>query len=442
MESMLAREAKALHEGVQVYFSVSGCTAEKHIFANVCDAFPEGYQLVGSPFVADIVVVYLCALSDEEIMSTAETMALLKLVKQQNPSCKIIAGGCISEIVNIKQLYPFVDFTYGRKPAVEEILRLVKEDAAPMNRFVPLIRHGVGMVEISNGCMRNCSFCKKAYLPMEFKSKPMDLIMDEVKQTLEKGSSFIYLVCENSTEYGVDIYGERKIKLLLQEILANNPSIKGLFLAGLVVDEIDRELLDYLVNEPKILQLQVEIQSLDNSVRSAMNLKPNPKWTIKVIETLKNRSLLTNVMIGHPGETEDGFRQQLKTIRRNNLWFIQVNKFINTYGTPSFEMEQIPADVVEKRLQKTAEVVFGLRKNEARKLIEESKTDPIQAIVERISEKGIILMAIGVLVAIIVDPKKCTRELKPGEIVNVRLNELFKLAIGGYQIMMMKGEIV
>lgn len=430
-----------------VYFSSSsGCGITRQGFERILKSLGEDYVKTTNIFNADIIIQYFCILSKDCLNPVADIMAFLKQLKAYKLNCKIIVGGCAATVIDFKKIYPFIDGVFDKFEMVPKVLSMLgleeKKDIIP----VPIGERRAEIV-VSSGCNRHCSFCKKGYMPMEYQSVPMEEILRQVQYATENRVRYLALLGENLTEYGVDLYKEKKLVELLKEILKVGKFIKGITLGGIVIEEMTPELIEFIAKEPRIHTVQLEIQSLIPEVRKAMNIDSSIDKVLKVMDRLSHKAILSNIMVGHPGETQEGFKKQLELVRNHNLYFIQVNKFDNTPGTKSYEMEQIPEKLVEKRIMELARVVVQLRGEKLLKLmggdnISNGKPVPIKALVTKITSKEIEVNPLEF--AAIVKIPLYTFKTNPRifDVVQVMITGYEDVVAGGHQLMILKGEML
>ena len=325
-----------------------------------------------NPFEADVIVAPLCGLSHEMLETTAKELRLLELIHEKRPEAKIFAGGCVADAVDLTEIYPFLTGTFRRRTMTEDLrAQLLLAEAPSRKKFLPL-KAGMAVIRIADGCMRHCTFCKKAYLDMELHSKPIGEIVALAKEARRKGISYLNLLAENSTEYGIDLYGKPRLMDLLKSILEAEPGMY-MTLTGLAIDELTDELIAYLAQEKRVCMLQLELQSLTPTVREQMGLTSTERRVLSCVEQLRRKNLISNIMVGFPGETNQNFRSGLKLLVQHNLYFVTVDPYDNTPGTPSATLSQIPKPVVDARLAELWSDIVRLRYDEGDRLITASR---------------------------------------------------------------------
>ena len=429
-----------------IYFSSStGCGIPRQGFERILKSACEDYVKTTNPFNADIIVQYFCILSKDCLNTVADVMAFLKQFKNYKPECKIIVGGCAETVIDFKKIYPFIDGAFDKFEMVPQVLSMLGKEEKKNIISMP-IENRRAEILVSSGCNRHCSFCKKGYMPMEYHSVPMEEILYQVRYATENRVRYLALVGENLTEYGIDLYQKRMIVELLKEILNVGKFIKGITLGGIVIEEMTPELIELIAKEPRIHTVQLEIQSLIPEVRKAMNIDPSIDKVLRVMDRLSNKAILSNIMVGHPGETESGFKKQLELVKKHNLYFIQVNKFDNTPGTKSYEMEQIPDKIVERRIMELAKVVVQLRSKKVLQLMGESKVSSgklmsIKGLVTKITSNYIEVNPLEVSAIVRIPRNTLKTSPRMFDVVQTIITGCESVVAGGYQLMILKGEL-
>ena len=361
---------------MKVYFSNSGCTMEAEDFLRFL--YLTGAEQTNEIIAADIIIAHFCALSTESFKSIPQHMAVLKGLKDLNPNLKLYIGGCASEVLDLKKRYPFVDGFFNRRNMVEDLSKYF--GYAPKSDENPPISY-YNCIRIQSGCARHCGFCKKAYLKMPLNSKPIENVIADIKNSVKNGYHDILLLAENSTEYGMDLPGNIRLIDLLKAIVQID-GIASLFITALCIDELalDSELVDFIKGCNKIHKLQLEIQSLIPEVRKNMLLSSTVEDVLRILGEFSNKYIITNIMLGYPGETDDNFRRQLELIEKYGLYYVQANTYDDTPLVYGHSLKKIPNKIVNERISQLINTLIRIRNQKAVEIQNKSKVTPIQCI--------------------------------------------------------------
>lgn len=410
-----------------IYFSNSGCSAEEEDFIRLARELD--LKPTNNLFSADFIVQHFCGMSSDCFKDIPKYMFIFEKLKEERTEVKIFVGGCAASVVNLKKRYPFVDGVFSRRHMVEDICQYFGVE--PKNDE-PVSNHNV--VRIQSGCLRKCGFCKKYYMDMPLKSKPIERVLRDVDDVIKHGYRDVVLLAENSTEYGLDL-GYKLIDLLKE--VEKNPKIKTIDLTALCIDELalNQELVDYISKSSKITTVQIEIQSLIPEVRKNMNLSSSREDVLEILKKLSRKHIDTNIMIGYPGETSKGFEEQMRVIKEENLYYVQINTYDNTPETLSYTMPQVSKNEVGNRLTKLTDLLKKLRQAKANELIHASKLFGCNGVAVGKNE----VQLLGQTVSVSVDTD---RELYIGSNVMVRITGIVELFSGRDQSLVLKGECI
>ena len=200
--------------------------------------------------------------------------------------------------------------------------------------------------------------------------------------------------------------------------------VKAIRITGLCIDELampqNDELLQFIKNCDKIFMVQTEIQSLIPEVRNNMRLTSSVEDVLRVLKELSRKHIITNVMVGYPGETTEGFEKQLKLIEEENLYFIEFNKYDDTPLVYANSLEQIKPALVSQRLIKLAETIKRLRTRKVKELVKATNQEPISCIYT--TEKRLMVLGESAIVSVGKDVKASV-----GDIIKVKITGVEKL---------------
>lgn len=392
---------------MKFYFSNSGCSLETEDFLRIVKLC-NGEETKNFKE-ADVIIFHFCAISKEAIEYIPSLMAILDELKKRNPKVKVFVGGCAEEIIDFKKRWK-IDGTFRKGHMIDD---LAEHFGYAITTHLPMCNHGA--VTIGRGCPRRCGFCKTGYLSMDLISKPLELVLEDVKDSISHGYTEVILLAENSTDYGLDLTPKVRLIDLLKAVCSLD-GLEYLTISALCIDELakDNELVEYIKNNPKIRKVQIEIQSLIPAVREKMNLTSSVEDVLRILDALRNKYIATNIMVGYPYETEEDFRNQLDLIKKKGFYFIQVNQYDNTPCVPACSFVQIPKDVSDDRLRALFLTINATRQQYAIKIIG-SKVDCVFT-----SEHKLELIGHSAIVQV---DKRFMKDVKIGQTIKVKLIE-------------------
>lgn len=401
---------------MNVYFSNTGCFA-------VMESFLRFLRLTKSVQTkdiskADIIIAQFCAMSTDCFRLIPKHMAVFQGIKELQPNVKLYIGGCAADVLELKKRYSFIDGVFTKNNMVVDLAQYFgyNPDA---DKNLPISNRNC--VIIQSGCLRNCGFCKKAYLTMPLCSKPIEKILDDTKDAVSKGYHDIVLFAENATEYGIDLDGRPSLMDMLKE-LVRLEGVASVCLSGLCIDELtlNPELIDYIKNCTKIHKVQIEIQSLIPEVRKNMRLTSSVLDVLGILNAFSKKNIITNIMIGYPGETDSNFEKQLELIENQCLYYSQINIYDDTPRTYGHTLPQVSKVDVDKRTTMLLETIRKARDQKAREIIAKSQNKAIDCIYT--SEGKFEAIGYSTMVDVS-NAKNCMS----GQIIQVKIHSVHKL---------------
>lgn len=353
----------------------------------------EGIELTDYEEEADIIIVNSCCFigdAKEESINTILEMAEYR----KNGNCKsLIVTGCLAQRYQdeIMKEIPEVDAILGTNSydaiydAVKETLNNNKYqnlhtlEGLPTLQTKRVVTTGghYAYLKISEGCNKNCTYCVIPSVRGRYRSVPMEDLVSQAKELVAGGVKELILVAQETTLYGIDLYGEKSLHLLLDEL----NKIDGLFWIRIMYcypEEIDDKLIDSIIRNKKVCHyLDLPIQHCNDEILKRMNRKTTKQDIIDITNHLRERipdiTLRTTLICGFPGETEEAHEELMQFV--NDMEFDRLGAFAYSpeEGTKACEMpdqvdEDTKADWQADVMELQEEVIFD--KNETLKGIE------------------------------------------------------------------------
>ena len=328
-----------------------------------------GIELTANPADADILIVNTCAFilsAKEESITTILNLAEYKT----NGRCRaLIVAGCLGQLYKRDLLdeMPEVDAVIGTgawnriMEAIEETLSgrrvaLIGKRGIIYNSKTPRIRttpNYTAYVKISEGCNNRCSFCSIPLIRGQQISRPIEDIRAEVEQLANQGVKEINLIAQDTTAYGIDLYGKPKLVELLRELV--KVDIHWIRILYSYPRRFTDELIDLIAAEPKICNyVDLPLQHASNKILKLMN-RPDTRESIeellgKIRERIPNVAIRSTFIVGFPGETDEDF-QELKTfLKKWRLDKVGVFTYSREEDTAAYDLpDQISEDVMQER---------------------------------------------------------------------------------------------
>ncbi len=338
-----------------------------------------GIEIVEEDIHADVVVVNTCAFiqsAKEEAIENILDVAWLK--KNKNLRGIVVTGCLVSRYGDeiLKEL-PEVDaicgvgnlddivaaVTYAYENGSKEIesdkkFRAISAPEAQLlggDRAVSDPSYSV-YLKISEGCDNRCTYCVIPSIRGKFRSRPMEDVVAEAKELVGLGAKEIILISQDTTRYGIDLYGEFRLAALLRELCR----IDGLHWIRLLYcypDEITDELIDTVASEEKIVKyIDMPIQHISDSILKAMNRRGDGALVRDTVSRLRKKIpdliLRTTVIVGFPGETKENFAELCEYLKEAKFDRLGVFTYSAEEGTPAARIKEgkVPEKTKEHRM--------------------------------------------------------------------------------------------
>jgi threonylcarbamoyladenosine tRNA methylthiotransferase MtaB len=226
-------------------------------------------------------------------------------------------------------------------------------------------------VQVQNGCDHRCTFCIIPYGRGNSRSVAMGTVVDQVRALVEAGHAEIVLTGVDLTSYGSDLPGAPKFGALTKQILKHVPELKRLRISSIDSVEADRDLLDAIANEERLMpHLHLSLQAGDDLILKRMKRRHSRQDAIdfctRVRRLRPDIAFGADIIAGFPTETEDMFARSEELVEECGLTFLHVFPYSPRPGTPAAKMPQIDGRVVKaraKRLRAKGEAALRRRLN-------------------------------------------------------------------------------
>lgn len=330
----------------------------------------EGWEIVDYVDGCDAVIVNTCGFIDDAKKEAIENILDMVELKKEGVISKIIVAGCLAQRYKdeiVKEI-PEVDAVIGIG-ANGDIIKTVEEvmsgvdtiEKYPPQCELPLegqriltTPHYWAYLKIGEGCSNRCTYCTIPSIRGNMRSRSMENVIDEAKQLAESGVKELILIAQDTTSYGLDLYGELKLPELLNE-LCKIDSIEWIRLLYCYPDRITDELIETMKNQEKVVNyIDLPLQHADDKILKAMNRRGDQALIRNVISKLRTEIpdvvIRTTFIVGFPGEGEEEFETLAEFVNEIEFDRLGVFTFSPQEGTPAFDMEnQVDEDIKTRR---------------------------------------------------------------------------------------------
>lgn len=330
----------------------------------------KGFSFTDDETLADIVVVNTCCFINDAKEESVNTLLSMAELKKDGHLRVLIAAGCLAQRYReeIQKEIPEVDVIIGTT-AIDEIVQAVEEvlekgqaqnhyrdvNAVPVYGKKRIVTTGghFAYLKIAEGCDKHCTYCIIPKVRGNYRSVPMESLVEEARKLAQGGVKELILVAQETTLYGMDLYGKKSLPKLLRE-LCKIEELEWVRLLYCYPEEIDDELIQVIKEEAKVCHyLDMPIQHAADNVLKRMGRRTNQEQLRSTIARLREEipdiCLRTTLITGFPGETQEDFEELYRFINEMEFDRLGVFTYSQEEDTPAAQMaDQIEQSVKER----------------------------------------------------------------------------------------------
>jgi len=332
-----------------------------------------GFALISDESQAEVIVVNTCCFIQDAKEESIENILEMAQYKKTGNCKALIVTGCMAERYKDEILaeIPEVDGVVGTT-GYESIVEVVEEilKGKKIQKFSDInttIREDYQRVlstagyfaylKIAEGCDNKCTYCIIPQLRGKYRSRSIESLISEAKTLVSQGVRELILVAQDTTRYGIDLYGEKRLPQLLRE-LCKIEELKWIRLLYCYPEEITDELIDVIAEEEKVCSyLDMPIQHANTAILKRMGRRSTKEELIHLINKLRNRipdvCLRTTLIVGFPGETDEEYEDLVQFVTDMKFDRLGVFTYSKEEGTAAAKLKgQIPKKIKELRKDK------------------------------------------------------------------------------------------
>ena len=364
----------------------------------------EKLEIVNDPRDAEIIVINTCGFIEsakEEAINTMFEMAEYK----KTGNCKyLVAMGCLVQRYkdDLVKSIPEVDLFISIDEYDnfwEKIAELINKKTTSKNTLDYLDRvistgDTTAYLKIAEGCSNRCTYCAIPYIRGPFVSRKMEDVLEEAEMLAKKGIKELIVIAQDTTKYGIDIYGESRLAELLDK-LCKIDGFKWIRFLYAYPESITDELIDVVKRNDKICKyFDIPLQHFADKVLKRMNRKSDSasiRNTInKIRKEIPDVILRTTLILGFPGETEEDFFELYEFVNEAKFEKLGAFKYSKEEGTPA---SRLPEQIHPKTKQARLDKIMSLEQQIAKIKLEEKIGNTYEAIVDGFSSDGKFICA-------------------------------------------------
>ncbi len=365
-----------------------------------------GYEVTLDDNDADIVIVNTCS-----FIHDAEQESVQSILQMVNNGKKVIVTGCLPQKHkdDLKKAIPEVCAMIGTSdlkeivPIVERVLNeqeneyISKISEQPEYVYPESVKRqqitmgASSYIKIADGCNYHCGYCIIPQLRGAYHSRTIENILEEVKELVSKGVTEIVLIAQDTTSYGIDIYGKPSLASLLEEL----NKVDGLGWIRIMYaypSQLNDELINAIAKLDKVVKyIDIPLQHFDADILKAMR-RPVFDYDLlikKLRDKIPGVAIRTAFIVGYPGETEESFKKLYDFVKRARFDRMGVFEYSREKNTTSYSMEhQVPKKLKHKRYKE----LMALQQQISYEINQGYIGKTLPCIVEGITDDGVIIM--------------------------------------------------
>ena len=327
---------------------------------------------------ADYIIINTCSfIGDAQQESVNAILTAAGIKNQVNSKAKIIVTGCLAQRFGdeLAKEIPEVDIIVGtsgfekideyienyeknKKLVVDTAMHEIDEDILPRNI---LTEKWYAYLKIAEGCSNNCTYCVIPKLRGPFKSRKIENIVEEAQMLSEQGAKEIIIIAQDTSKYGIDIYGQKKLHEVIQKV-SEVEGIEWIRIHYLYPEDIYDELIEEFKNNNKLLKyFDIPIQHINDRILRTMNRNTNKKQVAELIDKIRSEVtgavIRTSLITGFPGETQKEHEELKQFLNEYKLDRVGIFKYSREEDTPAYRLpDQIDEEVKEQRYNELMEL--------------------------------------------------------------------------------------
>jgi ribosomal protein S12 methylthiotransferase len=405
----------------------------------------KGFEITNEIEKAEVIIVNTCGFigdaKEESIQTIIETGQLKEVAKLK----KLVVAGCLAQryAEDLLEEMPEIDALIGTGEIdkIEEVLdevmennRVIRSESleflanAQTERILTTAPH-TAYLKIAEGCDRKCTYCIIPQLRGGLRSRSIEDIVAEAKALAAEGVRELNLLAQETTEYGLDIFGKKSLDILLKE-LVKIEGIEWIRTYYMFPNSVTDSLIQTMKEEEKVCNyFDIPIQHIaDNMLQKMGRAKSGEQMKnilYKIRKEIPEATIRTTVIVGFPGETEDDFEELKEFIREFEFDYCGVFKYSREEDTKAHEMEnQIPEEIKEQRMVELVNIQSEIAERKNRRFL--GKT--VEVMIDGVSDESEYMLEGRTRgQALQIDGKVLTNDgtAKAGEIVQVEIEQNF-----------------
>ena len=353
-----------------------GCDKNRIDSEIVLGEIGKKYEIINDPKRADIIIVNTCGFIETSKQESIDAIIEMAEFKNEYNCSVLVATGCLTQRYGqeLLELIPEIDILLGVN-SYDKLLKSIDDFIVSKKQVVDIafsdkeINSGdriittgkaTAYIRISEGCDNLCTYCIIPQIRGKYRSRKIEDIVKEASKLASQGVIELILVAQDTTRYGEDLYGAKKLPELLKEI-SKIEKIQWIRVLYTYVEEITEDLINEIAGNPKICKyIDMPIQHISNDILKRMSRRGRKEDIISTIYKMREKIhgivLRTTLIVGFPGETEKDFIELVDFVKEIKFDKLGVFKYSKEENTPAAKMQnQIDESI---KISREEEIMF------------------------------------------------------------------------------------
>ena len=383
---------------MKVGFISLGCSKNLVVTEEIIGLFKKhGYEITNDASEAEILLINTCGFIESAKKEAIDT--ILEMADYKKDKCKyLIVTGCLVQRYeeDLRKEMPEVDLFVSIKDydylwsKIDSLINN-KNEIDYLNFMDRYITTGDAMayLKIAEGCSNYCTYCAIPYIQGRYVSREYEDILKEAKMLASKGVRELVVIAQDTTKYGIDLYGKSRLADLLND-LCKIDGFKWIRFLYSYPESIDDELISVVKNNDKICNyFDIPIQHISDDILKRMNRKTTGNDIRNIISKLRkeipNVILRTTLIVGFPGETEENFNELCEFVKESKFDRLGAFSYSAEDGTPAAKFkDQIDENVKEARRNK----IMAIQQEISTNNLKNNVGKKYECLIENITEDG------------------------------------------------------
>lgn len=357
---------------------------------------------------ADVIIINTCGFIEDAKKESIENILELSNLKEEGNCKALIVAGCLSERYKDELLkeIPEIDgiIGTGNVEEISDVVRLclkgervskfgsINSEYLERSERILLEESHTAYVKISEGCDNLCTYCIIPKLRGKYRSRKIENIIKEAEKLVSSGVKEIILIAQDTSKYGIDLYGENRLPKLLRE-LSKIEDLNWIRILYIYPETFDDKIIEEIKNNDKVVKyVDIPIQHISNTVLKRMNRTVKKEEITELIEKLRREIkeiiIRTTLIVGFPGETESDFEELKEYVKTMKFDRLGTFKYSKEEDTPAAKMDnQIDEETKEERYNE----IMMIQENISSNIMNKKIGKEFEVLIEEKAEKGVYI---------------------------------------------------